>query len=126
MTKQPVKADGTLKISVEETADTLTVTATSKLDEAKSATATVTVTDEVVAPNITVTVAPETLEVTADPGQKGQFTATVEGAEDQTVVWTISGNTDENTLIENGQLFLGTDETASEMTVTATSVENPD
>ena len=124
--KTTIKADGTLKISVEETADTLTVTATSKLDEGKSATATVTVTDEVVAPNITVTVAPETLEVTADPGQKGQFTAIVEGAEDQTVVWTISGNTDENTLIENGQLFLGTDETASEMTVTATSVENPD
>ena len=124
--KTTIKADGTLKISVEETAETLTVTATSKLDETKSATATVTVTDKVVEPNITVTVAPETLEVTADPGQKGQFTAIVEGAEDQTVVWTISGNTDENTLIENGQLFLGTDETASEMTVTATSVENPD
>ena len=125
--KTTIKADGTLKISVEETAETLTVTATSKLDEEKSATATVTVTEEVVPPTITVTITPDELKVSADPGQKGQFTATVEGAEDDnSVVWTISGNTDQNTLIENGQLFLGTDETASEMTVTATSVENPD
>ncbi len=125
--KTTIKADGTLKISVEETAETLTVTATSKLDEEKSATATVTVTEEVVPPTITVTITPDELKVSADPGQKGQFTATVEGAEDDnSVVWSISGNTDENTLIANGQLFLGTDETASEMTVTATSVENPD
>lgn len=125
--KTSMKADGTLKISVEETAKTLTVTATSKLDESKSATATVTVTDEIVEPNITVTITPEELKVDANPGQKGQFTALVEGAEDDdTVTWTISGNSSEETLITNGQLFLGTDETASEMTVTATSVENPD
>lgn len=122
-----MKADGTLKISVEETAKTLTVTATSKLDESKSATATVTVTDEIVEPNITVTITPEELKVDANPGQKGQFTALVEGAEDDdTVTWTISGNSSEETLITNGQLFLGTDETATEMTVTATSNENPD
>ena len=125
--KTSMKADGTLKISVEETAKTLTVTATSKLDESKSATATVTVTDEIVEPNITVTITPEELKVDANPGQKGQFTALVEGAEDDdTVTWTISGNSSEETLITNGQLFLGTDETATEMTVTATSNENPD
>ena len=124
--KTSIKADGTLKISTEETATTLTVTATSKLDETQSASATVTVTEKVVAPSITVTVTPGELKVTADAGQKGQFTAIVKGAESNDVVWTISGNTDENTLIGNGQLFLGKDETATEMTVTATSVENPD
>src|SRR5699024_4171591 len=65
--------------------------------------------------------------VDSNPGQKGQFTAIVEGAEDDdTVTWSISGNSSEETLITNGQLFLGTDETATEMTVTATSNENPD
>ena len=121
-----IKADGTLRISVNETAKTLTVTATSKLDESKSATATVTVTDEIVEPDITVTITPEELKVDANPGQKGQFTALVEGTDNQDVEWTISGNSSEETLITNGQLFLGTDETATEMTVTATSVENPD
>ena len=124
--KTSIKADGTLKISVEETAKTLTVTATSKLDETKSANATVTVTDEIVAPDITVTIDPAELVVDANPGQKGQFTAIVEGAEDETVTWNISGNTSDETLITNGQLFLGTDEKATEMTVTATSNENPD
>ena len=121
-----IKADGTLRISVNETAKTLTVTATSKLDESKSATATVTVTDEIVEPDITVTITPEELKVDANPGQKGQFTALVEGTDNQDVEWTISGNSSEETLITNGQLFLGTDETATKMTVTATSVENPD
>ncbi len=125
--KTTINADGKLKVSREETATTLTVTATSKVDETKSATATVTVTEEIVEPDITVTIDPAELKVTADPGQKGQFTATVDGAEDDTTVtWSISGNTSEETLIENGQLFLGTDETATEMTVTATSNEDPD
>ena len=125
--KTTINADGKLKISLEETAATLTVTATSKIDESKSATATVTVTEEIVAPEITVTIDPTELKVSADPGQKGQFTATVNGAEDdETVTWSISGNTSEGTMIENGQLFLGEDETATEMTVTATSNENPD
>ena len=121
-----IKPDGTLRISVNETSKSLTVTATSKLDESKSASATVTVTDEVVTPDITVTITPEELKVDPNPGQKGQFTALVEGADNQDVVWTISGNTSGETLITNGQLFLGIDETAEEMTVTATSVENPD
>ena len=125
--KTTINADGKLKISLEETAATLTVTATSKIDETKSATATVTVTEEIVAPEITVTVDPAELKVSSDPGQKGQFTATVDGAEDDTTVtWSISGNTSDGTMIENGQLFLGEDETATEMTVTATSNENPD
>ena len=121
-----IKPDGTLRISVNETSKSLTVTATSKLDESKSASATVTVTDEVVTPDITVTITPEELKVDPNPGQKGQFTALVEGTDNQDVVWTISGNTSGETLITNGQLFLGIDETAEEMTVTATSVENPD
>ncbi len=41
------------------------------------------------------------------------------------MTWTITGNTSEETLIENGQLFLGMGETAKTLTVTATSNADP-
>lgn len=65
------------------------------------------------------------MTVNSNPGQKGQFTATVTGSDDNTVTWTITGNTSEETLIENGQLFLGMGETAKTLTVTATSNADP-
>lgn len=74
---------------------------------------------------VTVSITPETMEVDSNPGQKGQFTATVSGSENIDVVWTISGNTSTQTMITNGQLFLGEDETAKTLTVTATSVADP-
>ena len=74
---------------------------------------------------VTVSITPETMEVDSNPGQKGQFTAAVSGSENIDVVWTISGNTSSQTMITNGQLFLGEDETAKTLTVTATSVADP-
>ena len=59
------------------------------------------------------------------PGQKGQFTAIVTGTDDMTVTWSVDGNTSEETRVENGQLFLGGNETATIMTVTATSHADP-
>ncbi len=59
------------------------------------------------------------------PGQKGQFTAIVTGTDDMTVTWSVDGNTSEATRVENGQLFLGGNETATIMTVTATSHADP-
>lgn len=75
--------------------------------------------------SISVSISPETMEVNSNPGQKGQFTATVTGTDNIDVEWTISGNTSAQTMITNGQLFLGEDETAKTLTVTATSVADP-
>ena len=72
-----------------------------------------------------ITIDPTELTVNSNPGQKGQFTATVTGSDDVTVTWSISGNTSAETMIENGQLFLGMDETAKVMTVTATANADP-
>ncbi len=77
------------------------------------------------AEQVKVTVSPTELTVVGTPGQKGQFTATVTGAEDTTVTWTISGNTSDETRIDNGQLFLGNGETAKTLIVKATSNADP-
>ncbi len=77
------------------------------------------------AEEITVTIAPETMEVESTPGQKGQFTATVTGTDNVDVTWSISGNVSEGTMITNGQLFIGEGEKAGTLTVTATSVADP-
>lgn len=76
-------------------------------------------------PDVEITVTPSELRVDGNPGQKGQFTAVVTGTDDVAVTWSISGNTSAQTLIENGQLFFGADETAKVMTVTATSHADP-
>ncbi len=77
------------------------------------------------AEEITVSIAPETMEVESTPGQKGQFTATVTGTDNVDVTWSISGNVSEGTMITNGQLFIGEGEKAGTLTVTATSVADP-
>lgn len=69
-----------------------------------------------------VTVSPETATVQA--GQTQQFQASVEGTNEpaQTVTWTLSGNLSSGTTIdENGLLTVAGDETATQLTVTATS-----
>lgn len=77
------------------------------------------------AEEITVSIAPETMQVESTPGQKGQFTATVTGTDNVDVTWSISGNVSEGTMITNGQLFIGEGEKAGTLTVTATSVADP-
>ena len=76
-------------------------------------------------PEITISITPETMQVNTIPGQKGQFTATVEGTSNVDVSWSISGNVSANTMITNGQLFIGEGEKAGTLTVTATSVADP-
>ena len=51
--------------------------------------------------------------------------ATVEGTSNVDVSWSISGNVSANTMITNGQLFIGEGEKAGTLTVTATSVADP-
>ena len=77
---------------------------------------------------------PEIAKVTVDPaaaevevGETLRFTAEVEGTGyyNKSVVWTVSGNESTGTFISsNGVLNIATDETAEELTVTATAVGN--
>ena len=118
------EVSGLLTIDVEETAETITVTATSTFDSSKKGTATVHITDETVLPevlNITVLPSPATVE----KGAIVQFTADVEvqGDASAEITWTITGNISAGTGIdEHGILTVATDETAESLTVRATSV----
>ena len=115
---------GLLIVAVNETASTLTVTATSTVDNTKSGTAAVTVTE--VLPPVpvvdSVTVTPATAVI-----QKGNiqtFSAAVTGANNpvQTVTWSVYGNSSSGTSIDNaGLLTVAVDEMASTLIVTATS-----
>ena len=73
-------------------------------------------------PTVTaVTVAPATATVTK--GATQQFTATVTGEHDpaQTVTWTVEGGTTGTTISDTGLLTVAKDETATTLTVKATS-----
>ena len=76
-------------------------------------------------PTITgVTVEPE--GPTVHVGKTQTFTATVTGTGDyvKSVTWSVSGNISSDTKIDNGILTVGEDETATTLTVTATSAGN--
>ena len=75
------------------------------------------------APTVTnVSVSPET--ATVDAGGTAQFAASVSGTGDydDSVTWTVSGNSSADTTINDGLLTVAEDETAASLTVTATSV----
>ena len=117
-----VSENGVLTVASDETAETLTVKATSKADDRVAKTATVTV-EKVVTTVDKVTVAPSA-DVKVKPGTTQKFTATVEGTNltDTTVTWSVSGNASANTKVaEDGTLTVAADETAKTLTVTATA-----
>ena len=59
-------------------------------------------------------------------GESETFTATVEGTvDDKTVNWSITGNTSAATVVSNGKVTIGADETAKELTLRAASNANP-
>ena len=73
-----------------------------------------------------VAIAPETASV--EVGETQAFTATVTGTGeyDETIIWSISGNTSAATTISGeGVLTVGADESATTLTVTATSNADP-
>ena len=114
-----IAEDGKLTIGADETAETISVTATSAFDTTKSDTATVTVFE-----NKPVVVVMELTPATAvvKTGATQAFTATVTGPEgtDTAVVWSVEGNASENTKVsENGVLTVAADETAETLTVKA-------
>jgi len=118
-----INANGQLTVTMNETATTLTVRATSTHDNSKYGEATVTIISQSQPTVTSVTVSPETAEITKGR-QQLQFTATVAGANNppQTVTWTVNGNTNSGTTINaNGQLTVSMNETAITLTVRATS-----
>ncbi len=120
-----IGSDGVLTVADDETAATLTVTATSNYDPGKSGEATVTVT---LAPTTVtgVVVSPGTASV--QPGSSQAFSAAVSGTHNpsQTVTWSVSGNADPSTAIgTDGVLAVAAHETAQTLTVTATSSYDP-
>ncbi len=138
-----VYSDGTLVIGSDETAKTITVTATSKVDPSKKVVATVTIagnedpqdpedpedpedpTQKVVN---SVTITPASVEL--EKGSTQEFTVNVTGNNlsdaDKQVTYTVTGaNSNRTKVYSDGTLVVGSDETAKTLTVTATSKLDP-
>ncbi len=119
-----IESDGKLNVAADETADAITVTATSIENPSVSETRTVTV------GSVAEVAAKAEKEVTAiGRGNKLRFTAEVTGNNldmtDKSVTWSVSGNTSASTEIDkDGWLTVGADETAPRLTVTAVSKRN--
>lgn len=123
-----IDTNGKLTIGEDETAETVTVRATSTVDNTKYDESTVTVLDE--APTMTITMGSTD---TLYPGDGSSFPAYTSGTEtDQTIEWALAGNVSANTYIEisgyenkNCFIKIGADETAETITITAKSIHYP-
>ena len=116
-----IDSNGLLKIADNETSKQITVKAVSSAD--KTITASVTV--DVMQIKITSTV--DNVTVTMETGETQQLKAVVTGTNNpsQEVVWSVSGNNSENTVInDNGEITIGKDETSSLIIVKAVSTED--
>ncbi len=115
-----ISEEGLLTIAEDETAEEITVTATSKFDNTKSESAVVKIVKELVPEGTTITITPSTAIVKV--GDTKEFKAEVNAElENKAVVWSVEGNTSENTTISNdGVLTIGEDETSDQITVIAT------
>ena len=116
-----IDSNGLLTIANDETSKQITVKAVSSAD--KTITASVTV--DVMQIKITSTV--DNVTVTMETGETQQLKAVVTGTNNpsQKVVWSVSGNNSENTVInDNGEITIGKDETSSLIIVKAVSAED--
>ena len=116
-----IDSNGLLTIAENETSKQITVKAVSSAD--KTITASVTV--DVMQIKITSTV--DNVKVTMETGETQQLKAVVTGTNNpsQKVVWSVSGNNSENTVIsDNGEITIGKYETSSLIIVKAVSVED--
>ena len=119
-----ISAGGLLAVDEDETAVTLTVKATSNFDASFYDETTVTIADGAYQEVFSVTVSPNT--VTLQPEGTQQFTVVVDavGGADESVAWSLTGNSSTNTTITaSGLLTIGSDETET-IYVKATSVFN--
>ena len=114
---------GTLRVATDETASTLTLTATSIADPTEYDTETITVVGNGVVTGVTIS--PTTATVAA--GATRNFTATVAGSGDyaETVTWSVTGGGEGTSVSSSGVLTVAAGETAETLTVTATSTQDP-
>ena len=116
-----IDSNGLLKIADNEISKQITVKAVSSAY--KTITASVTV--DVMQIKITSTV--DNVTVTMETSETQQLKAVVTGTNNpsQKVVWSVSGNNSENTVInDNGEITIGKDETSSLIIVKAVSTED--
>ena len=113
-----VSADGVVTVGTDEAAPVITLKAVSNFDNSWSAQKPIIVTQFV-----------DSVTVRGDKhvacGTEKTYTATVTGSDyvNKNVTWKISGNTSEDTTIdENGKLVMAINENAAKITVTATSL----
>lgn len=124
-----ISETGLLVVGANETAETLTIKATSAINSRMEAVKVVAVVEpelEKVVTSVTVTATSPEVE----PGKAISLSATVEGSNlkdsDQAVTWAVAGNTSVNTKISaQGVLTVGENETSGALVVTATSVTDP-
>lgn len=113
---------GKLSVALEESAAKLTVRAESTADSSVYATAQVTVLPPGEKPCITIT--PSTVQMIK--GQSRSFLASVTGTKNQNVKWSVTGNTsDETTMNQKGELSVALDEASPILMVRAESVVDP-
>lgn len=114
---------GTLRVASDETASTITLTATSIADPTEYDTETITVVGNGIVTGVTIS--PTTATVAA--GATQAFTATVAGSGDyaETVTWTVTGGGAGTSVSSSGVLTVAAGETAETLTVTATSTQDP-
>jgi hypothetical protein len=112
---------GLLTIGTNETAATLTIKATAKVDSTKSISMTVNVVEKPIVDSVSILPVSDTLP----KGGVRQFSAQVIGQNiTQKVEWKVEGATSTNTTINaNGVLTIGIDETAAEIKIIATTVD---
>ena len=121
-TSTKIDSNGLLTIGNDETSKTITVKATSKLNNTKFTTLKV----DVLQIKIISTV--DNVTVTMETGETKQLKAIVSGTNNpsQNVTWSLSGNNSKKTVItSDGLLTIGKDETSKKIVVKAKSVEDP-
>ena len=123
-----IDEDGILYIGRDELADSVVIEATSKLDETKKASETVSILRTTISENTIVEkvhVSPQKADV--EVGQSRQYKAVVMGVNgpSQDVQWSVSNNSCPSTSVDaSGLLTVAEEEKSEELTVIATSVEN--
>ncbi|MDR2089422.1 MAG: S-layer homology domain-containing protein [Clostridiales Family XIII bacterium] len=121
---------GALTIAADETATTLTVKAASEARKEVFGTATVTVSNDPQPPATVSSVEVYPQNVKLKRGENFQFSAWVHGANapTQAVTWSVAGNSSATTAIttSGGALTIAADETATSLTVRASSALDPE
>lgn len=120
-----ISRNGLLTVAADETAEKITVRATSTWDITKSKKVTVTVRGNEAPKVASVSVSPKTASVKAGETKQFQAQVVASGGAPSTVNWSVSGNASSQTKISStGLLAVAADETAAKLTVKAESASD--